>query len=226
MLNVKTIIDRFRHVAGYGLILATFFRWLLGCGLTILPYRLVLESGCRMAEAGWTRPDAQDLEALRVDEGRFDLLGELAQDFERKNEFSQLWAKRCVCFCLRRSGSAVACGWYSLERCLYAYLPFHLQDDEAYLFNFRTLRRERGRDYAVYLRLLMIEHLVNVGRTAIYSIAEIFNTPAMRFMKKVVTQPVCSFVYVDFFGLWRKNIEVGRKLRQEGLCKNRRIPPS
>lgn len=215
MLNDKTIIDRFRHVAGHGLMLATCIRWLSGCGLKILPYRLVLESRCRMAEAGWARPDAQVFQAVRVDEGRFDLLGELAYDVHRKNEFSQLWAKRCVCFCLHRSGSAVACGWYNLERCLYAFLPFHLQDEEAYLFNFRTLPRERGRDYAVYLRLLMIDHLERLGCTSIYSITEIFNTPAMRLKEKVGACPIRSFVYVNLFGLYRRNIEIGAGKRDD-----------
>ena len=114
---------------------------------------------------------------------------------ESEEELKQRLEDGGLCIGLRLDGALAACNWANLKRCDSRCLPFELSNDEAYLGYARTFMAYRGKNLAPYLRCKMYEQLQRIGRTRLYSITEYFNTPAIRFKKKLNVRPVK-------FGCW------------------------
>jgi len=74
------------------------------------------------------------------------------------------------------------------------------------VFNFWTSKRARW--VATFLAAAVYVHLRGLGRQKIYSVMEIFNTPAMNLRKKLHSKFSRRFVYVKISFLFEKNIEI------------------
>jgi hypothetical protein len=89
------------------------------------------------------------------------------------------------CFAIKYQGQLAAFTWFDLVGDSFTYSKIHLASNEAYLFDMYTLKQFRGNNYAAYLRYQSYKYLHEKGRTKYYSYSEVFNTPAVKFKKKL-----------------------------------------
>ncbi len=199
---------KIRNVLYHGLVAATLFRWLSRVGINIVPYYLFVESN-DLSTTGNLKPILEKpYEILVLDRNQVDLIKGLENLPRMESEFTKLWDKGCFCVCLISDGSVLGYGWFDLTRCNYKYLPFELKDDEAYSFNFYTVRHMRGRNIAPFLRNYLAVHVQSLGRTRRYSITELFNTPAMKFKDKRKAKPHSLYIYINLWARFGKNIKI------------------
>lgn len=76
---------------------------------------------------------------------------------------------------------------------------FNLNSHEAYLLNMYTLPNFRGKNLAPYLRHLSYRHLEKKGITKNYSVSNYFNKSAIKFKKKLNSEPQKLFLNIELF---------------------------
>ena len=103
------------------------------------------------------------------------------------------------CFGLKHQGQIAGYIWCNLDRCTYPWHRLWLRDNEVYLFDQVTLEGFRGRNIAPYLRYRTYGALREMGRDTFYSVTQRFNSPAVRFKKKLGAQFVFLALGVNLF---------------------------
>jgi hypothetical protein len=104
----------------------------------------------------------------------------------------------CLCFGLKWNNEIVAYTWCNLSRCHEVY-PFPLKEDEAYLTGAFTFKAYRGKNLAPFMRYRLNRHLYRIGRTKIYSLTHVFNTPAIKFKTKIKAKPLKIILSIKLF---------------------------
>jgi len=117
----------------------------------------------------------EDIKKITTMPGRSDMEGYLLQ---RMNEGN-------LCFGIIHEGELIAFTWCALDKFPITEINIPLKKDEAYLFDAYTLDSYRGKGIAPYLRLEIYKKLDEMGKKKLYSVSDIFNTPAIRFKKKL-----------------------------------------
>jgi hypothetical protein len=92
--------------------------------------------------------------------------------------------------------------WCNLRDCTYKGNKFTLKADEAYVEGLYTLPGHRGRSKAFLLENHTFNVLAAHGRTKIIGATERFNTPAVRYRRKLKTKIIASGIYVELFRRW------------------------
>jgi hypothetical protein len=114
----------------------------------------------------------------------------------------------CLCFGLKYNDEIVAYMWCNLRRCHEVY-PFPLKEDEVYLTGAFTFKAHRGKNLAPFIRYQLKKHLNKMGRTRVYSFTNIFNTPAIKFKKKVMSKPFKIVLCIKLFNKYDWNFMFG-----------------
>lgn len=109
------------------------------------------------------------------------------------------------CLGLKQGNQLVAFTWYNLNEAAFKYYHFPLNEDEAYMFDAYTLMAFRGKGIAPFLRYHQYMELKKLGRTKLYSYSDCFNTPAVRFKKKLNAKKEKLLLTIELFGKWRFN---------------------
>lgn len=109
--------------------------------------------------------------------------------------------KKCLGVTL--GGELAAFTWCDLDEFDFDGYRFPLEDDEAYLFDAYTLVPFRGRGLAPFVRYETYVQLAALGRRNLYSYSDCFNTPAIKFKKKLKAKKAELRLYVGLFGRWR-----------------------
>jgi hypothetical protein len=112
------------------------------------------------------------------------------------------------CFGARREGELAAFTWFDLESLDKGRIGRPLKGDEAYLFDAYTLIPFRGMGIAPLIRYLVYLELEKLGKKKLYSISLYFNTPAVRFKKKLRARILELWLYIRLFRKWRWNFRV------------------
>ena len=102
-----------------------------------------------------------------------------------------------------RGDDLAAFVWCDLKACDYSFHAFALNSDEAYLCDTYTLPRFRGGGLAPHMRRLLYTEMARMGRTTLYSISDTFNTPSIRFKRKLNARLLDAGVGATLFGRWR-----------------------
>jgi ribosomal protein S18 acetylase RimI-like enzyme len=101
------------------------------------------------------------------------------------------------CLGLKNNGKIVGFTWSRFDQFAYpSNFGFSLGPDEAYLYDMYVLKEYRGRNIAPLLRYSSYQELAKIGRTVLYSVSLIPNTPAIRFKKKLGAQIQSLWLYV------------------------------
>jgi hypothetical protein len=203
-----SITTKVLHVWSHGLITVTLFRWFSRLGITIVPYYFFKESNDFSSCANFKPILDQPFETIFLDRNNVDLIKGFDNLPQVESDFQKLWDKGCSCIGLKSEGSILAYVWFDLLRCNYEYLSFELKNNEAYVFGFHTARHMRGRNIAPFLRVVLCAHLLSLDRNRIYSITERFNTPAMKYKKKIKANPLHYYIYVCLFNRLKKNFKI------------------
>ena len=104
----------------------------------------------------------------------------------------------CLCFGLKYNNEIVAYTWCNLRKCHEVY-PFPLKEDEVYLTGAFTFKAYRGMDLAPFIRKQLSNQLWEMGRTKFYSLTNVFNTPAIKFKKKIKAKPLKIILCIKLF---------------------------
>ena len=121
-----------------------------------------------------------------------------------------LLAEGKKCFGARLRGELAAFTWYDLETLCKGRIGRPLKEDEAYLFDAYTLVPFRGMAVAPLVRHLVYKELERLGKTKLYSISHYFNTPAVRFKKKLHARILELWLYIGLFRKREWNFRVKR----------------
>jgi hypothetical protein len=103
------------------------------------------------------------------------------------------------CIGIKHKGKVAAFMWINFSELKYKSLQMHLKTNEAYLWNMFTQEDYRGKNLAPYLRYKSYEMLHEMGRDTLYSISEYYNTPAIKFKRKLNARILKLSLYIRLF---------------------------
>ena len=92
------------------------------------------------------------------------------------------------CIGLKHKDEIACFMWMNFTEFSYKSTIVHLKSNEAYLWFMYTMESYRGKNLAPYLRYKSYKILEEMGRNRLYSISDYFNSPAVRFKKKLNTE--------------------------------------
>jgi hypothetical protein len=204
---LRNIIEKIRDRVKQRLVISYLFERLNAIGITIKAYYLAQESVFDKSDLN-LKPK---LDPLRTD---FLSPSEIISIYDHP-ESKQLGRdnKRLVeegyrCFGSRYNDGIVTYLWLNLYQCHEVY-PFLLQEDEAYLTRVFTFRVYRGRNLALFLRHQLYKYLRHIGRTRVYSLIDLFNTPAIKLNRKLKANPLKIIISIKLFNKYDWNIVTG-----------------
>lgn len=197
-------------VPWYGVVLRIIIDTVSKLGVRIEPYHVFLEGLGRSPRpnppAG---PDGYDIGFLEASD-----MQEVARMPGRNLSAEELLrrlqhGRRCLG--VRCRGQIVAFTWLNVDECtIETHRLFALRADEASLFDAYTVESFRGRDLAPYMRYRCYEELAKLRRDRCYSVTVVFNTPAVRFKRKVGAQVLELGVFVELLRRWRFHARLKR----------------
>jgi ribosomal protein S18 acetylase RimI-like enzyme len=165
-------------------------------GLVVRPYYVFRESlvefnakdydvGSRYYEISFlSDTDVQGLDQI---EGRFVTAHNMQDKLNRGNK----------CLGLKIDGNIAAFTWWECDVFPFPQTKeYALRENEAYLFDMYVLRDYRGMNLAPLLRYNCYKELAKVGRTALYSVSDVSNRPAVRFKKKLDAKIIGLYLYI------------------------------
>ncbi len=187
--------------ARYSSPLRLIFDGLGRIGIRINPYYVVLEglfngslphleTGFDEYDIGFLGP--QDMKAIAAIPGR---------NISEEKLILKLRENK-KCFGLKYRGELAAFTWCDLDEYNFGDYRFSLKKNEAYLFDAYTLMSFRGKRIAPYLRYQCYKELTKLGRNKLYSISDYFNTPSIRFKKKLNARFLELGLFIELFKKW------------------------
>ncbi|NIO28554.1 MAG: GNAT family N-acetyltransferase [Candidatus Latescibacteria bacterium] len=190
----KKIRDRFL----YGLVLLTFQDRFESIGINIRPYYWMMEGLGDIALPEFKdNPDDYSFEFFGAEEMR--MLGATEERRGKEEEYNSWLKEGKKCFGVKRRGQIIAYTWIDFDEIRHFGNNYRLKDNEAYLFHMYTMKEYRGKDMAAYLRFECYRALREMGRSSFYSMSEVFNTPAIKFKRKLNANFVKLCVYIHLF---------------------------
>ena len=124
--------------------------------------------------------------------------------FFSEEHVTKMFNKGKKCYGAKYKGEIAAFTWFDLEESYTRFYPTAMKNNEAYLFDMYVLKAFRGKNLAPILRYKIYAILKELGRDTCYSITECFNSPSMKFKKKLNAQDVFLGLYVNLFRKYRK----------------------
>jgi GNAT superfamily N-acetyltransferase len=110
------------------------------------------------------------------------------------------------CLGMKYKGRIAAFMWINFNEINYKSISIPLRSNEAYLWNMFTIESHRGKNLASYLRYKGYEILKEMGRDKVYSVSELFNSPALKFKKKLKnTRKQKLLLYIRLFKRFQWN---------------------
>ena len=111
---------------------------------------------------------------------------------------------RHVCIVVKDAGRVVGFTWANPQDVHDSSCDFPLASGQAYLYDAYVAPAYRGKGLAPYMRMECYRHLRQLGIHSYFSISDFFNSPAIRFKKKLGAIPVRLLL----------KIAVGRRFRR------------
>ena len=199
-----------RGVPWYGVVVRILIDTVSKLGLRIEPYHLFLEAlGSPRAPIVPAAGDGYHVGFLDESDMR-EVASMPGRNLSQADLLSRL-QKGLLCLGVKHSGAIVAFTWCNLDECaIEKHRLFTLQADEASLFDAYTIESFRGRGLAPYMRYRCYEELARLGRHRCYSVTIVFNTPAVRLMRKLGAQVLERGVFVEVLARWRFHARLNR----------------
>ena len=135
-------------------------------------------------------------------------LSTLTERDSSEEEMLQMLSEGCKCMGIKYKGNIVAWAWYNLRKCESKSLSFsfELKENEAYMFEQRTLKTYRGKSLAPYLKYQIHKHLAEIGRTKLYAVVFFSNIPSIKFLRKLNAKPLKLFLNINFLSKYHRNV--------------------
>lgn len=105
-------------------------------------------------------------------------------------------ARGDLCIVIKHGDEIAGYTWADLKSVSDSACNFPLGPDEAYLYDAYIAPQHRGRSLAPYMRAECYRHLRAAGRRAFYSVSDFFNTPAIKFKRKLNAEVVRLYLQI------------------------------
>jgi len=201
------MIQKFKNILGrirYGTLFEAIQYRLEPIGISVSPYYWIQEGLNDDATSEFQRKfEGYSFEFFGMDE-----LKSIVESKAWKYSEEQLvsWLKDGKkCFGAKFQGQIAAFMWIDLNESNCKWYKFPLKDDEAYLFDMYTMRPFRGKGIAPYLRYQGYKILKDMGRDTCYSYSDIFNSPSIKFKKKLNAKFLRIGLYIELFRKYHWN---------------------
>ena len=202
-MNLKNIREKLR----FDRILRLIYNSLSLFGLKILLVYLILEGlGDKHHQSFKLDLDDYDLEFLGPED-----MNEISLLPGRKiaeEKLLQRLEEGMKCLGMKSKGKIIAFTWCNFNEIVIDLKRFPLNSNEAYLFDTYTLAPFRGKGVAPYLRYEMYKELNNLGMVQLYSYSSYFNTPAVKFKKKLNAKITGLYLIATLFKKWCFNLKL------------------
>ena len=170
-------------------------------GLNIIPfYFYQKEIGGTLGDSDVTLPS--DISIRFLHEEDMKTIAAMPGQQISEQMLGQWLADGMWCFGLFEGKQLVTFSWFELHECNFKGYKFTLKANEIYGVYTYTLPSHRGRGLAFLLRNHIHEILASQGRTRIFGATDRFNTPAMRYRRKLKPKIIASGIYVELFRRW------------------------
>lgn len=197
------------HKLRYSHFLRLFFDAISKIGIRFTPYYVVLEGlfgetiptfekDFPEYELGFLGPD--DMKGVASIPGRGIAQGELMKRLERGQ----------LCYGIKYRGNPVAFNWFDFGEFSFDRHRFPMKDSEAYLFDAHTHMGFRGKQLAPYVRYQSYKELARMGRTRLYSASDYFNTPSIKFKKKLKAKLTELHLVIILFRKWHFRLPLSK----------------
>lgn len=198
-INNSSILKKIRDKFRYGLIFLVIRDYLKKLGIEITPFY-------------WTKETIPDKIQVNLEDDlnnyEFSFFGpeEIKaicnlpeRKFFNEEHITKMFNKGKKCYGAKYKGEIAAFTWFDLEESDTRFYPTTMKNNEAYLFDLYVLKAFRGKNLAPVLRYKIYAILKELGRDTCYSATESFNTPSMKFKKKLNAQNVFLGLYINLF---------------------------
>jgi hypothetical protein len=196
---IKKIRDRIR----YRLVLSYIFERLATIGVDIKPFYFCIKFLPEKIDPN-LEPKLEPLAANFLSSSEINRIYEHPENKQLMRDNKRLLEEGYRCFGLKYNDEVVSYLWCNLRRC-HEVNPFRLGEDEAYLSGVFTFKAYRGKYLAPFLRYQLYQHLTRMGKTKVYTLINIFNTPAIKLNKKLNSKPQKIIININLFNKYTWN---------------------
>jgi hypothetical protein len=203
MNKLNNVVKKISKTVRYGLVLQNVRVWLIRIGIDFSPYYFMMDY------VGDTAPpllkdDPSDYFTSFLNEGDIELLSNKIPEWQTKYIFNALRDGQ-KCYGLKYKGEIAAFMMINYKAFHYKTVSEPLNEKEVYFNDMYTLEVFRGRNIAPYLRYQCIQALKETGTERFISMTEYFNTPAVKYKKKLNARKLKLCLYVNLFHKFERN---------------------
>lgn len=179
--------------------------WRLGIDLRV---SFLFREGVRPHQTDW--PDlAREFPSSVLNAGNSADIATIAgfESWRTEERLRARLANGDLCIMLKNKGRIAGFTWADFVKVGDPVCDYALAPGEAYLYDAVVAPEYRGRGLAGYMRAESYRHLRAAGRHAFYSVSDCFNTPAIRFKKKLNAEIARLYLRIRFgkrvLGRWQ-----------------------
>jgi len=173
-----------RDALNHGLATQWVLDQLRRAGIGVIPYFLFRE-GLR-PQAGWPEL-AREFPSSVLEAGNSTDVAAVGgfDSWRTVERVRALLEKGDLCVLLKNQGRIAGFTWADFDEVNDSACDYELGSGEAYLYDAFIAPEYRGHSLAAYMRVESYRHLRRMGRYTFYSLSDCFNTPAIKFKKKI-----------------------------------------
>ncbi len=198
-----TFIKRQRDTLRFGLIFQSIRLKLIRLGIEFTPYYLMQEGIQFVTKIPVIQgiQDEYSLNFLGPEDMKIGALnGGLS---EEKSLYLLKTGQKCVG--LKYNGEVAAYLWINFNEIDFASLKIPLKNNEAYLWEMRTMESFKGKNLAPYLRYKSYEILREMNRDVLYSVSVYFNNPTIKVKKKLGAKKLKLLLFIQLFNKFHRS---------------------
>ena len=197
--NKDPLLKKILIKVRYGMTLQSIRYLLMRIGIEFSPYYIFLDgiNGTELPEMKGIGEDYYTCEFLGPEHMK--IIGAVNYAGFSENKLLSLLEAGEKCIALKHKDEIACFMWMNFVEFSYKSTVVHLKSNEAYLWFMYTMESYRGKNLAPYLRYRSYKILEEMGRNRLYSISDYFNSPAVRFKKKLNTRKLKLILYIQLF---------------------------
>lgn len=202
--NQDPLLKKILIKVRYGMTFQSIRYLLMKVGIELTPYYLFQE-GINITEIPQIKCIDGDFSCELLKTEDMKIIGAINYAGFTEQKLLALLESGEKCIGIRHNGEIPAFMWINFKELSYKSTVIHLQSDEAYLWFMYTRESYRGQNLAPFLRYKSYEMLKEMGVDKLYSISDYFNSPAVKFKKKLNAKRLKLILFVQLFNKLRRS---------------------
>ncbi len=197
------MLNKFKKKIYHGLVIHYLLDRLRSVGIGFRPYYIV-EEGCLPVEPGQLKSDFTNYETCFLTRDEIKQIAGHPECGHEECVFMNRLSAGCRCYGLKQNSRLTAYMWCNFNK-IESYISIDMKPDSVYLFDAWTYKQYRGKNLAPVLREQLYAELRRMGYKHFYSVSDVFNTPALKFKKKLGARNIKLYLYWNITNRFRKN---------------------